>query len=332
MTSSTDTEEHPEVAEISALTEGLLSPSRAVDVRTHLASCVLCADVWESLDEIRSLLGTLPGPVRMPADVAGRIDAALAAEALLSATAPEGVADVSRETPDPDAAPTPVSRETADDADDADDASSDPESDTVEPTAKPSIAADRPAGRPRGATGPGRGFTGPGTRPGRARRWRKAVLGGACAAAVIGIGSFFLQSGSSGDHSDSDTQAHASQSSTGKSTLSSGTLKDRVHELLADRKSTASDGITGQGNSPDVPLRADDDPQVPSCVQSGTRRKEPALAAQQDTYDGQSAYIVVLPHPSDSSLVDAFVIDASCVSASPTTPGELLVTRTYPRR
>ncbi|WP_413800358.1 hypothetical protein [Streptomyces iranensis] len=327
MTSSTDTEEHPEVAEISALTEGLLSPSRAVDVRTHLTSCVLCTDVRESLDEIRSLLGTLPGPVRMPADVAGRIDAALAAEALLDATTPERVADVSRETPDPDAAHPPVSRETA-----PDDSSSDPGSDTVEPTAKPSITADRPAGRPRGATGPGRGTTGPGTRPGRARRWRKAVLGGACAAAVIGIGSFFLQSGSSGDNSDSDTQAHASQSPTGKSTLSSGTLKDRVHELLADRKSTASDGVTGQGNSPDVPLRADDDPEVPSCVQSGTGRKEPALAAQQDTYDGQSAYIVVLPHPSDSSRVDAFVIDASCVSASPTTPGELLVTRTYPRR
>lgn len=321
MTSSTDTDEHPEVAEISALTEGLLSPSRAVDVRTHLASCVLCTDVWESLDEIRSLLGTLPGPVRMPAEIAGRIDAALAAEALLDATAPEGVADVSRETPERE----PVSRETADST------SSTSGSDTMQPASKSSTATDRPAGRPRGATGPGRGSTGPGTRPGGARRWRKVVLGGACAAAVIGIGSFFIPSGSSGDHGDADQQAHASQSSAGKSTLSSGTLKDRVHELLADRKSTASDGVTGQGNSPDVPLRADDDPEVPSCVQSGTGRKEPALAAQQDTYDGQTAYIVVLPHPSDSTRVDAFVIDASCVSASPSTPGELLVTRTYPR-
>ncbi|MCC4320134.1 anti-sigma factor [Streptomyces malaysiensis] len=321
MTSSTDTDEHPEVAEISALTEGLLSPSRAVDVRTHLASCVLCTDVWESLDEIRSLLGTLPGPVRMPAEIAGRIDAALAAEALLDATAPEGLADVSRETPEPE----PVSRETADST------SSSSGSDTAQPASKTSTATDRPAGRPRGATGPGRGSTGPGTRPGGARRWRKVVLGGACAAAVIGIGSFFIPSGSSGDHGDADQQAHASQSSAGKSTLSSGTLKDRVHELLADRKSTASDGVTGQGNSPDVPLRADDDPEVPSCVQSGTGRKEPALAAQQDTYDGQTAYIVVLPHPSDSTRVDAFVIDASCVSASPSTPGELLVTRTYPR-
>ncbi|WNE97678.1 hypothetical protein PS467_21250 [Streptomyces luomodiensis] len=324
MTSSTDTDEHPEVAEISALTEGLLSPSRAVDVRTHLAGCVLCADVWTSLDEIRSMLGTLPGPVRMPADIAGRIDAALAAEALLDATAPEGVSDVSRETPDPTSAPTPVSRETADGA------SGTPGSDSAELAAKPSTVADRPAGRPRGATGPGRGSTGPSTRPGRARRWRKAVLGGACAAAVIGLGSLFLQDGSSGDHDDTGPQAHASQSS-GKSTLSSGTLKDRVHELLAERKSTTSDGVTGQENTPDVPLRADHDPHVPSCVQSGTGRKDPALAAQQDTYDGQTAYIVVLPHPSDSSLVDAFVIDASCVSVSPSSPGKLLVSRTYPR-
>ncbi|MDP9608717.1 hypothetical protein [Streptomyces demainii] len=322
MTSSTDTDEHPEVAEISALTEGLLSPSRAVDVRTHLASCVLCADVWTSLDEIRSMLGTLPGPVRMPADVAGRIDAALAAEALLDATAPEAVSDVSRETPDPASTPSPVSRETAGTAS----GSSGP--DAAEPVSTPSTVTDRPAGRPRGATGPGRGSTGPSTRPGRARRWRKAVLGGACAAAVIGIGSLFIPGGSSDDQGDHGTQAHASP---GKSTLSSGTLKDRVHELLAERKSTASKGVTGQDNTPDVPLRADDDPYVPSCVQSGTGRKEPALAAQRDTYDGQTAYIVVLPHPSDSSLVDAFVIDASCVSQSPSSPGELLVTHTYPR-
>ncbi|NUP39526.1 MAG: hypothetical protein HOY76_21565, partial [Streptomyces sp.] len=77
MTSSTDTDEHPEVTEISALAEGLLPPDRTADVRGHLAACELCADVQASLDEIRSLLGTLPGPVQMPADIAGRIDAAL---------------------------------------------------------------------------------------------------------------------------------------------------------------------------------------------------------------------------------------------------------------
>lgn len=103
MTSTTGTGEHPtgehpEVSEISDLTDGLLSPSRSADVREHLAGCPLCDDVYASLEEIRALLGTLPGPLRMPADVAGRIDAALAAEALLDATAPSGAVAVSRET------------------------------------------------------------------------------------------------------------------------------------------------------------------------------------------------------------------------------------------
>ena len=68
MTSTTDTAEHPDVAEISDLTEGLLPPSRTADVRRHLDECELCADVHASLEEIRGLLGTLPGPPRMPDD------------------------------------------------------------------------------------------------------------------------------------------------------------------------------------------------------------------------------------------------------------------------
>ena len=324
MTSSTDTDEHPEVAEISALTEGLLPPSRTVDVRTHVATCGLCADVQTSLDEIRSTLGTLPGPARMPDDIAGRIDAALAAEALLDATAPDDRASVSRETEA--AAPTGhVSRETEPAA-----APSGPSGLAVE--GEPSPAVDRPAGRPRAATGPGRKATpraAAGGRVGRSRRWPKVLLGSACAAAVIGVGTLFFPGGSDHDKGGPGATAHADPSSTGKATLSTGTLKGRVREMLADRKTSPSRGVTTQ-NTPDMPLRADD-PVVPSCVQRGTGRSEPVLAAQQDTYDGKTAYIVVLPHRSDSSLVDAFVIEASCVSASHTGPGELLVTRTYPR-
>ncbi|MFE4020900.1 anti-sigma factor family protein, partial [Streptomyces sp. NPDC059101] len=109
MTSTTGAGEHPEVSEISDLTDGLLSPSRTADLRNHLAGCALCEDVFASLEEIRGLLGTLPGPTRMPADVAERIDAALAAEALLDSTTAEGKPLVSRET---STGPASVSRET----------------------------------------------------------------------------------------------------------------------------------------------------------------------------------------------------------------------------
>ena len=61
---------------------GLLSPSRAADIERHLEDCELCADVRESLEEIQGLLGSVPVPSRMPDDVAERIDAALAHDAL----------------------------------------------------------------------------------------------------------------------------------------------------------------------------------------------------------------------------------------------------------
>jgi hypothetical protein len=83
-----NTDGHPDIADISALAEGLLSPERSADVRAHVSGCTLCGDVETSLQEIQGALGTLPGPTRMPADVAGRIDAALAAEALLDASSP----------------------------------------------------------------------------------------------------------------------------------------------------------------------------------------------------------------------------------------------------
>lgn len=81
MTPTADTAQHPEVSEISDLTEGLLAPSRTAEVQQHLAQCDLCSEIRDSLEEIRGLLGAMPDPEPMPEDIAARIDAALAAEA-----------------------------------------------------------------------------------------------------------------------------------------------------------------------------------------------------------------------------------------------------------
>ncbi len=88
MTSTTDTTGHPDVDELSDLTEGLLTPSRSADVRQHLDGCEQCTDLHASLEEIRDLLGTVPEPEPMPDDIARRIDAALATEALKRAETP----------------------------------------------------------------------------------------------------------------------------------------------------------------------------------------------------------------------------------------------------
>lgn len=83
--------------------------------------------------------------------------------------------------------------------------------------------------------------------------------------------------------------------------------------------------------SPQTPLRAPTVP-VPPCVEQGTGRDTAALAVEEGTYEGTDVFLVVLPHPSDAARVQAYVVDAACVQADPAGKGELLLTRTYPRR
>ncbi|MFE3139359.1 anti-sigma factor family protein [Streptomyces scopuliridis] len=328
MTSTTDMAQHPDVSEISDLAEGLLSPSRTADVRRHLDGCALCADVHDSLEEIRGLLGTLPGPPRMPADVAGRIDAALAAEALLNATAPEETADVSRET-SPSSGTSSSRTATAP----AVAAPTGPPS-PMESTAE-TVRTDRPAGRPRAATGPGRsGHT--------RRRRRNAVLGAVFGTAAVGVSVLLLQSLGISDDNSTSKQADAAVSSSGGGSeeFSEVGLQNRVDTLLASGASVKeSKGATaeeprdagGDRSTANSPL-FQPEPEVPPCVRQGTGSTTPALAAEPGTYRGSSAYLVVLPHATDSTRVQAYVIDAACVDSDPSGKGKVLLKHAYPRR
>ncbi|MET7574700.1 hypothetical protein ABZT04_40420 [Streptomyces sp. NPDC005492] len=319
MTSTTDTAGHPDVADISDLTEGLLPPSRTAEVERHLDECELCADVRDSLEEIRGLLGTLPGAPRMPAEVASRIDAALAAEALLGATAPEALT-----------APTLVSASRSMAGEGHEGAESHVSRET-------SPAADRPSGRAHAATGPGR--------KGRSRGGRRGriVLGAVFTAAVLGAGSLFIQS--LGDHQSSDTAQGNPTSSA--DTFSKGKLESQVSDLLSTKKAT-SRGTTGGEKS----WKAETDPgsgassaktpqsqtlimpsdSIPDCIRQGIDRgNEDVLGAKEGTYNGSAAYLVVLPDASDNSRVTAYVVDAACTTSQMSTPGKVLLTRSYPR-
>ncbi|GAA0618838.1 anti-sigma factor [Streptomyces crystallinus] len=323
MTSTADMAQHPDVSEISDLHEGLLPPSRTAAVRRHLDGCELCADVDASLTEIRDLLGTLPGPPRMPADVAGRIDAALAAEALLDATAPAGApvpagataVSMAPEAPgkgEADADPAHVSRETS--------------LGSSAPADAP--AADRPAGHPRAATGPGRRRT--------PRRRRTAVLGAVFGAAAIGVGVFLVQTLQPSD----DAQQHDITSHHPQGTVfSDSSLSEQVRTLLSSGQGQESAGNSPSDKKPSLgvtsnaPFRAGG-VSVPPCIQAGIGREssENALAAEPGEYQGTEAYLVVLPHPTDPSRVQAYVVDASCQTAGPDAKGKLLLTHVYPRR
>ncbi|NEB04631.1 hypothetical protein [Streptomyces sp. SID13726] len=299
MTSTTDTAGHPDVAEISDLTEGLLPASRTADVRRHLDECELCADVHASLEEIRGLLGTLPGPPRMPDDVAGRIDAALAAEALLQATAPEAVHELN----DPEPVETAhVSRET-------------------------SPASDRPAGHARSSTaGPGR------KERKRSGRRRVAVLGTVFTVAALGFGSVLLSTLDDGKSSDDTARG---ETSTAADTFSTSGLEKQVSDLLTQKQS-ASGGSRAPHTSmgaADIPGSGDprilSTPDIPLCIQKGIHSNGSPLATEDGIYKGTDALLVVLRDPSDSTKVTAYVMDASCVKDAPSGAAKVLLKRSY---
>ncbi|MFD6885871.1 anti-sigma factor family protein [Streptomyces sp. NPDC059957] len=311
-TGATGTIGHPDVSEISELAEGLLSPSRTAEVRSHLGDCPLCADVRASLEEIRALLGTLPGPARMPVDISGRIDAALAAEALLDATARHeepGTGHPDRaapEVPDPD-----VSRETS-----------------TGPLGDPGPL--RPSGHPAGPTGPGRR---------RARR-RIALAGGLLAACAAGVMVFGLTSGDRVMSGDARSDASSAQSRSGTPEYTAQGLPGTVRELLApggpgDKTAGEGNNTFGVENSPPAaPSLAPADGralEAPACVQEATGRTETPLGFEPGTYEGKDVFLIVLPHPGDPAVVDAYLVGSACVTDPSASPGKPLLTRTYPK-
>ncbi|WP_354671355.1 hypothetical protein [Streptomyces sp. CSDS2] len=314
----TDTTGHPDLAEISDLTEGLLAPDRARDVRRHLDACASCADVCASLEEIRGLLGSLPEPERMPDEIAVRLDAALAAEAALAAGAARNAGARNSHSAGAEDATGHVSRETSLTADHRADRPAD------QPT-------DRPAGRPRAATGPGRKGTERGRRRGR------IALGAVLTAAVLGAGSLLVTSlSSTSDHS----SAHGTPTASA-GIFSGDSVANQVHSLLAAEKTLPHGGDRPRQRPDDEPrsFGSTDGPHtliqtavpVPDCVRQALRQSSDVLAAKTGTYAGRSAYLVVVAHARDSARVTAYVVEASCVRHQPSSAGKVLLKQSLAR-
>jgi hypothetical protein len=326
---------HPDVAEISDLAEGLRPPARSSVLRRHLDSCELCADVYASLEEIRGLLGTLPGPPRMPAEVAGRIDAALAAEALLTATRPEVSENPAAPADAPGAGPGSATeadegaRPDSDAGSDAGSASGSEDDSGVHVSRETSTPADRPAGRPRSST------TGPG-RKGRTRNGRRriAVLGTVFTVAALGLGSVLLSS--LGDGQPARDTAEGRQTAPAD-TFSEGKLRSQVSDLLSENKSETEGG--GDSRSPFGAATAPgtNHPRVlkgvvvPGCVRDGIGREDNALAVENGRYQGKKAMLVLLPDAADATRVTAYIVDATCVDQQGSaSKGTVLLERSYP--
>lgn len=293
MTSTTDQDPHPDVMEISDLAEGILQPDRAAEVKTHVASCSVCGEVLVSLREIADLLGELPEPGPMPADVAARIDAALAAEARPDS----GLPDVPRGTSLP--------------------AQGAPEAADVP------RGTSAPAGRPPAATGPGRGH----------RRRRGLLIGAASAAAVLVLGGMVYELASHSGKNSVSADSSAERKTSAQDRGSSSVVGDEVARLLgAAGGKTGSGGVAspmlGAGGGTRVAAPDGTVVTVPACVLQATRRTQHPLAADREHFQGTDSFLVVLPDPTEASRVDAFVVAAAC---TPDTPGRVLFQDSYPR-
>jgi hypothetical protein len=241
----------------------------------------------------------------MPADVAGRIDAALAAEALLHATAPDAV-DAS----------APLSAQSLSDAPPA----SDP--DGSAPVSR-ETSTDRPAGHARASTtGPGRKETR------RGGRRRAVVLGAVFTVAALGFGSVLFSSLNDGKPSAPEAQ------STAADTFSKEKLEQQVSDLLAQSQSGGSgshtqDSLGAESVVPSNSTKVFKDPVVPGCIQKGIGRDEVALATEKGIYKGTEALLVVLPDTPDGTRVTAYLMDATCMGQPSPATAKVLLKQSY---
>ncbi|MFF9642760.1 anti-sigma factor family protein [Kitasatospora aureofaciens] len=311
---------HPSVEELADLAEGLVEPAEAArTLHRHLNGCAECRETADALAEVQALLGAVePEPV--PADVAARLDAALAEAARTETARTEaaGVADRPRESPRrspadarrTDAPPTPVRAVPA-------------------PSAPPS--------RPGSSSGPSP--SGPG-RP-RLRRRRFAVLLGAAAAlAAFGLGGALLL-----DHSEGSGTSAASATSAGLPEDQSartphlagpGTayredqLAAQVQQLLA--RSGAEPGLraTGPARSGAAPAEGArpelSGPDSPAAPASPVACQAPApgtpLATDRGSYQGSPVEVLVYPAPGRAGYVDVYLRSPDC--------GPVVLHRTVP--
>ena len=267
------------------------APGRRGDLRPHRRSALAVpharkyASIWTTARSAptstspwrrsAALLGTLPGPLRMPADVAGRIDAALAAEALLRrhGSRADGRRRVSRERPAlrarcpmrRDDGGAPVSRETS--------------------TWRPTVPPARPRGRHRpGPRGPPRVVHAAGT----------AVLGAvftaAASAASAACSSRSLAPTASGQVRPPPS-AHGTRAAP-RTPSPRATWRAQVHDLLASKARRTSPPDAQHREAPPAPSRAEapHDPHAlarcPTASAGHRPRRETPLASKRGHLQG----------------------------------------------
>jgi len=168
---------HVDEQTLAAYREGLLPARKAARITAHLATCQRCAEVDAQLAAVTTILARTPAPP-MPASLAARLDAALAAEIARSAAPSPSEAAAPADSSRPADAATPAGATAP--------AGAAPPASAASPAGAPSHAGTPAPGEHAGRRGgaAGRDTAGRRAGPGRAP-WRLSPRLAAAAAAVV---------------------------------------------------------------------------------------------------------------------------------------------------
>ncbi|MFG3051153.1 anti-sigma factor family protein [Kitasatospora sp. NPDC048239] len=303
---------HPGVDELADLAEGLVeSPETAEALRRHLADCAECRETAEALAEVQALLGAAETPP-MPADVAERLDAALAA----AATETDAAEAVDKAVRGPQEPSRPAHRGEG-------------------PTrpARPATAASAPPGRPAAGTAP----TAPGgTGPGRPRRRRaRLLLGAAAALFAVGLGGALLlqpddrqPSSSSAARADAPAATSVPAPGTPPRPEADGGTAYREDALAAQIQQLIAQG--GRPGSPAAKPSAGPPVDGEQGIRGHSATACPApvdgtpLATDRGSFAGAPAEVLVYAVPGHPDQLDVYLRTPDC--------GPVLLHRTVPTR
>lgn len=324
---------HADAQQLAAFREGLLPARKAAKIAAHLSSCPRCAEVDAQLAAVTAILARTPAPP-MPASLAARLDAALAAEIARSpvaASPPDAAASPAGAAPPADAASRPGAASPAG-------AASPPGADSPVGAASPA-GAPAPGGRSGHGAGPASGRDAAGRRAMPSRSpWRLTPRLAAAAAAVVlvaGGGYAIARVALAGNSSEQTSSAGSSASRSapngsaaarapeaapgaairgGLPLVASGTnyqpgqLPTQVGAVL--KRYPASEGSPGRPTvaSPVSPESAF--PQLSACVSHLAGGQRPRLV-DIARYGTRPAAVIVVPVPGTATL-RVWVVGPGC--------------------
>ncbi|MCE7081499.1 anti-sigma factor [Streptomyces sp. ST2-7A] len=386
-------ERHPDDMRLAEWAEGLLPPDQTASVRAHLGECARCRTVEEDLVLLREELAHLNDDLRMPGDVAARLDLALSALPLIATVSGPGMAEpdgADGDAPGPRGVTRPewlagggkipgAGEPTPGEPDSNGAGSGEPETAPVsretsrapgDPSPTPSPDSPDAVSVRLDGEGPGApvsiGAPDPSGHRGVRRRRPALVLAASAAILTLGAGGVLLPALLGNDTSELATDSSgapredSAEAAEAEATPDAREVGDRVRWLLlASREDTglfsgsaddadpgadtetedslpeegeardgesAETGGTERFESEDFPLDpmegAEEDldtsdltDEVPGCIRTAIGRGDDLLVAEENyDYGGTRTYLVVLPHGRNTRLVDAFIVDASCVT------------------